>query len=108
MRPVTTFYLLTACTLVLIRGYLQGQATSLEEASPTSGRIAVAEKIAVPYPKNWGPSALRYPNAHELMTPPPTKHKGRVIVRARILITTEQRRDHQEALRRLSEIAASV
>ena len=109
MKSVSGLYLLLAIAFTQIVNAAQapGQTAPSKEPGVSTRRIVVTNGITVPYPSNWSPSAAHYPNAQELVTPPPDE-KREVIVRARILITTEQRRDHQEALRRLAEIEVGV
>lgn len=63
--------------------------------------LRVTETISLPYPADWM-EVDRIRNSVDLVKPSP-KQKG--ALDARIQITTEARRDHAEAVRRLGEIA---
>ncbi len=58
-------------------------------------RTEVGKGISVVHSRRWTTAEARYRNAFELVA----------FAQARMLITTETRRDHAEAVRRLSEIA---
>jgi hypothetical protein len=67
--------------------------------------VTVGKGITFNYPTGWAPSAQKYANAVELVA----KGRSRIILvpDARMLITTEQRLSHAEAIQRLQQIAAS-
>jgi hypothetical protein len=73
-------------------------------AQITPGKVALAQGITITHPANWA-AAKTHVNAEELVTPPPESGKP---VQARTVITTEQRRDHTEAVQRLAEIAETI
>ena len=70
-------------------------------------RMEISSKVSIALPENWARSETKYRNAMEIETPAPQAQKGQG-AHARTLITTEQRRSHEEAVQRLSEIAAEI
>jgi hypothetical protein len=70
-------------------------------------KTEVAKGIVITYPENWSTSSIKYKNAIEFVTPP-TGEAEKWSAIARILMTTEQRRDHADAVKRLAEIAKEV
>lgn len=91
-------------------GQAQVDPTLLAQARPTpattSGRrIQVSRGVSLSHPQNWSPPAKqRYRNATELVTPARAALTG--VAQARMVINSEPRRNHAEAVRRLGEIAA--
>jgi len=83
------------------------KTTSRKDTSSAPRQIAIAKGVAVTYPENWGPSTIHYNGAYHLVTPPPEGEKGPKTLFAQMIITTESRLDHEEAVRRLSEIGSS-
>ncbi len=63
-------------------------------------RVEIARGVSAVLPTGWTVSAVKYRNALELVRP---ARQGPPL--ARMLITTEQRRNHEEARTRLKEIA---
>ncbi|MBI4518128.1 MAG: hypothetical protein HY699_20185 [Deltaproteobacteria bacterium] len=72
-----------------------------QEPEPHGQRLEITEGIAIRRPPRWQPAAVRYSNATEIVVLEPVKGTT-----ARTLMTTETRRDHDEAVRRLAEIAS--
>src|SRR5882724_1125247 len=70
-------------------------------------RAEVAKDVVLAVPPNWSPSAAKYRNAVQLVSPPVEvqKEKG---AQAVMTITSERRRSHQEAVQRLTEIAVEI
>jgi hypothetical protein len=66
-------------------------------------RVEIARGVYAVLPPGWTVSPIKYRNAVELIRP----DRGRPPL-ARMLITTEQRRNHEEARKRLTEIAKEV
>ncbi|MBM3776163.1 MAG: hypothetical protein FJW37_13530 [Acidobacteria bacterium] len=76
--------------------------------------LSIAPQTSVRVPARWKPSGVRYSNAQELVVTGQAKvaaAPGQPDVvdysMARVLITTEQRTSHQDALKRLEDIAVS-
>ncbi len=68
-----------------------------------------AEGIKINYPDGWYPAPSRYTNAYELVNASSEELKATVPAKLSwIFVTTEKRKNHKEALRRLKEIAAEV
>jgi hypothetical protein len=86
----------------------QSHATQLRE-------LTIAPETKVRAPERWKASGVAYANAQELIVPGhatiPGEAPGQSQVveypLARILITTEKRTSHEDALKRLQDIAAS-
>ncbi len=83
------------------------ESTDEKETNAASHRIKIREEISATYPKHWTQLAFQSANAFELVTPIPLK-EGASSPQAHMLITTEKRAYHGEAVRRLAEIAAGV
>ncbi len=78
-------------------------------ASPaqTSDRaVEVVTGVFASHTENWSLAEAQYRNALELVTPAENLAAG--VAQARLLITSERRRGHADALGRLAEIAAEV
>ncbi|MEP7342305.1 MAG: choice-of-anchor D domain-containing protein [Acidobacteriota bacterium] len=73
---------------------------SLAQLPMTQSLRIQAKGLTIRYPENWTKVESRFANAQELHS---LKEGAKS---ARIIITSEQRRDHADALRRLREIAA--
>src|ERR1700691_5573574 len=84
------------------------KTTSRKDVSLAPRQISIAKGVAVTYPENWGPSTIHYNGAHHLVSPPPAGGKGPKTLFAQMIITTESRLAHEEAVRRVSEIGDSV
>lgn len=80
-------------------------ATPQEPGSPLSKILTIAPQSTVRYGEPWRPSNVEYSNARELIFVTPAK-QGEALS-ARILITTEQRLNHDDALQQLSDIGKS-
>jgi hypothetical protein len=79
----------------------QSGNTQQAPTHPFTQRLRIQAKgLTVPYPDNWTAVPSRFANAHELHS---QTNGGRP---ARLMITSEQWREHTDALRRLREIAA--
>jgi hypothetical protein len=65
----------------------------------------VTKGVFLSHPVTWTLGA-QYRNAYELLTR--TERPEGVVIEARMLITTEQRQSHAEALRRLADIAKEI
>jgi hypothetical protein len=61
--------------------------------------------VTVNYPRSWTPAPRTFANAEKLVNVPSGPGGPDITQAARIMITTEVRRSHAEALRRLREIA---
>ncbi len=89
--------------MVLVLGLPDEAATTGEIASCAAGVLEIADGARLEYAPPWTRPAQRYANQPELQLQaaaaggPP---------RARLVVQTERRLDHEDALRRLSEIAA--
>ena len=86
-------------------------ATSLTAAAdqsktPKSTLLTVAPQTTVRYSQPWRPSGVEYSNAKELILV--SREKQTAETSARVLITTEQRLNHEDALQRLRDIAEST
>src|SRR5271165_7195490 len=86
-------------------------ATSLTAAAdqsktPTSTLLTVAPQTTVRYSQAWRPSGIKYSNAKELILVTPQKQAAETS--ARVLITTEQRLSHEDALQRLRDIGEAI
>lgn len=86
-------------------------ATSMKVAaeqpkSPAPHILEVAPQSTIRYSDSWRPSGVTYKNAKELVLVQPAT-TGTAVHGARILITTEQRLSHEDALQRLGDIAKS-
>ena len=87
-------------TLALVTGVaIRTPAAAQRTIEPAAG-------VYVYYPKTWAPSAVRYRNAFELVSRPAARNDQ--VPHARILITTEEWPNHEEALKRLAEIDAEA
>lgn len=62
-------------------------------------KLELAGKFAASYPKGWAVAKAEHANTTEL------EHPGRGAAHARVVIMTEKRRDHVDALQRLGDIA---
>src|SRR5919201_5411276 len=67
----------------------------------------VSKDVLLTIPPKWSRSAAKYRNALQLVSPPveAQKEKG---VQAVMTITSEHRRNHEEAVQRLAEIAVEI
>ena len=86
------------------------------QQQPTSPMrvLTIAPQAEVRYAAPWTPSAVKYSNAQELVVTretrlrePSGQEEVAQAVVARTLITTEQRLNHEDAVKRLEDIAAS-
>lgn len=96
----------TVALLAATLGALPILAPTTGSAQTSTRTGEVAKDIVVSYPETWTPAEAQYSNALELVTP--AEKLGVGVGQARLLITTEWRRDHAKAVRRLAEIAAEV
>ena len=77
--------------------------------------LVIDRELNLRYRVPWTPSGVKYSNAHELVVtkqaPAPlgAPEPGKMVqsVLARVLITTEPRSNHEDAIKRLQDIAAS-
>src|SRR5215213_922993 len=82
--------------------------TSRQEQKPLSRRLEIPRKgITIQYPEDWSVGPKRFANMDELINLPP-EQVGKKSITAKIKITTEERRSHEEALRRLGEIRSGI
>ena len=81
--------------------YLGGGST---RSHAQEQRVEVFKGVSVPLLPNWSPSERKFRNAVEIVFR--AERTESALLEARILISTEPRRSHEEALNRLVEIAA--
>jgi hypothetical protein len=78
------------------------------QAQPRELQTRIEGGISIIYPERWAPANhQRVGGALELVTPQQTP-ENQPAPQARLVVTTEHRRNHEEALRRLKEIAGEV
>jgi len=70
-------------------------------------RVEVSKDVVLSIPPNWSQSAAKYRNAVQLVSVGP-EEQGRRAADAVMTITTERRRNHEEAVQRLAEIAIEI
>jgi hypothetical protein len=92
------------CLCLIVFGTSLAAAAG-QTKSPASKVLTVAPESTVRYPDPWRPSGVEYSNAKELIFV--SREKEAEGTSARILITTEQRLNHEDALQRLRDIAKS-
>jgi hypothetical protein len=103
---------------VVVLGSLLCCTSPSPQAQPHTGQLrelTIAPETRVRVPERWKASGMTYANAQELIVPGKTTLPGEApgqsqVVEyplARILITTENRTSHEDALKRLRDIAAS-
>lgn len=73
---------------------------------PPGPTVEVLDGVKLTLLDGWHPSAREYRNAVELVTPNPETSRG--VPEARILVTHERRRSHEEALLRLRQILQEI
>lgn len=83
-----------------------------QTSAPPPGVLQLAPQTTLRFNAPWKPSGVMYSNAHELvLTRPSPVHPAAAgtieAPAARVLITTEPRSSHEDALKRLQEIAES-
>jgi len=79
-----------------------------EERKPLTKRLENTRKgYTVQYPEDWSVGPKRFANMDELINLSP-EQVGKKPITAKIKITTEERRSHEEALRRLEEIRSGI
>jgi len=76
----------------------------LRQADAQERRVEVSKDVVLTIPPNWSQSAARYRNATQLISPRVEEQRGRG-PDAVMTITSERRRNHEEAVQRLAEIA---
>src|SRR5215204_5035775 len=82
--------------------------TSRQEQKPLTRRLEIPRKgITIQYPEDWSVGPKRFANMDELINLPP-EQVGKKSITAKIKITTEERRSHEEALRRLEEVRSGI
>jgi len=91
-------------------GMLTCQPTNQPQLSAKT--LTIDREASVRYTGPWAPSAVKYSNAQELVVNKNAVTEGRAervtgYAIARVLITTEPRRNHEDAVKRLQEIVAS-
>ncbi len=98
--------MVTVCGIVAM-GLGTGEARAQQGAPTPAQRMEVSKDVVLAVPAHWARAEVKYRNALQLVSPPPEaqKEKG---AQAVTLITTELRRSHEEAVRRLGEIAVEV
>jgi hypothetical protein len=78
--------------------------------------MSVGPRMTLRVPERWQSSGMKYANAQELILParaaapggpPAAQPPAADYPMARVLITTETRTSHEDALRRLQDLAAS-
>jgi hypothetical protein len=96
------FALVGALMLVVVPMTAESQA---DRAVVKEHHLEVSKGVRLTYPAVWSLSEIRFRNALELVRP---SAEAGAPPAARVLITTEQRRSHAEAVQRLREIAAEI
>jgi hypothetical protein len=82
-------------------------SSNQEEQKPLTKRLEIPKKgISVQYPEDWSVGPKRFENLTELINLPANRQNGSIT--ATVKITTEERKDHAEALRRLEEIRSGI
>src|SRR4030095_5898053 len=74
----------------------------LPHARAQERRVEVSKDVVLVFPPNWSQSAAKYRNAVQLVSPG-VEEQGRRGADAVMTITSERRRNHEEAVRRLAE-----
>lgn len=104
MRLRTRFgTLVCALAVVIVEAAVCFAAAAQQRQAP----LEVARNLHITVPQGWSQSEHKYRNAIELVSPPSAEQGNRGF-QARTVITVEDRRNHEEAVQRLSEIAAEV
>jgi hypothetical protein len=104
--------LLTLLVLAAIAG--ASLCLAQQQSAPQAGAtrtLAIDREFNLRYRAPWTTSGVKYTNAQELVVTKqvPAQEPGRMAesVLARVLITTEPRSSHEDAIKRLQDIAAS-
>jgi len=88
-------------------GPQENQQDRPQEPKPLTKRLDIQRKgISVQYPEDWSVGPKRFENMDELINLPPGQQNRPIT--AKIKITTEERKDHAEALQRLEEIRTGI
>ncbi len=83
-------------------------ANNTQEPKPLTKMLEIPRKgVTVQYPDDWSVGPKRFANLDELIDVPAGQAGGRVLT-SKIKITSEDRRSHEEALRRLEEIRIGI
>jgi hypothetical protein len=94
----TSFRILTLAVFAALAPLISQKAIG----QPEGRMVEVIKGVSVYIAEPWAVLSGRFRNAVEIVTPAVTP--AHPVSDARILVTTEKRKDHQEALRRLVEI----
>jgi hypothetical protein len=101
---VTTFVLCVFAFPLFLFAASAGQSTvEPAKVEQATHKIKGAGGVTLIAPMHWAVAESSFKNAVEIVTPPLSGVNH--VPRARMLVTTEKRRSHEEALLRLSEIA---
>ena len=79
----------------------------LPHAHAQERRVEVSKDVVLTIPPNWSQSAARYRNAVQLVSLG-VEEQGKRPADAVMTITSERRRNHEEAVQRLAEIAIEI
>ena len=78
-----------------------------QEPKPLTRKVDIPRKgITIQYPDDWSVGPKRFENLTEIIDLPANKQNQPITTK--IKITTEERKDHAEALRRLEEIRTGI
>ena len=100
MRTVLRFSFVVAW---ILSGVLAAPEEPSAQPNQQLARLELPNSIVLSYPETWVPSTLEYSNASEMVVP--IQEGDRQLILARMLVTQERRRDHEDALKRLQDIA---